>query len=272
MIRSLKITNWKAFEDKHVTFGEGITFFVGPNGIGKTTLLEAICLAVTGKSQTADFQELIRQPALPSEIQLDLEVDRKKISIRRRFREDRKLAAEMIIGSQTNAMSWDDLTSAALDLLSVDEIFFNRLVYMSEGEVFNYLKDPPGEALNSRIQEILAIANLQALEGFMETVKKNRSSVIREISSELKTVKTIKPISESQITALDNYLRENKQKEKDLYEKKDNLTKEVLELEEEKKSYERLKKLLNERNVSSRMRHFLQEFSVEPPRFLEAVC
>jgi hypothetical protein len=26
------------------------------------------------------------------------------------------------------------------------------------------------------------------------------------------------------------------------------------------------------RNVSSRMRHFLQEFSVEPPRFLEAVC
>ena len=26
------------------------------------------------------------------------------------------------------------------------------------------------------------------------------------------------------------------------------------------------------RNVSSRMRHFLQEFSVEPPHFLEAVC
>ena len=29
---------------------------------------------------------------------------------------------------------------------------------------------------------------------------------------------------------------------------------------------------IGRRNVSSRMRHFLQEFSVEPPRFLEAVC
>ena len=30
--------------------------------------------------------------------------------------------------------------------------------------------------------------------------------------------------------------------------------------------------IIKERNVSSRMRHFHQEFSVEPPRFLKAVC
>lgn len=48
MIRQLKLTNWRAFEDLELNFGPGTTFVVAPNGIGKTSLVEAAAWALFG--------------------------------------------------------------------------------------------------------------------------------------------------------------------------------------------------------------------------------
>jgi DNA repair exonuclease SbcCD ATPase subunit len=246
MIRSLTIRNWKAFADKHITFSEGITFIVGQNGAGKTTLLDGICLCVAGKSPTADFQKLVRDPKQPAEVRLDLEANGNRVSITRRFRRDRKLPSEVILDGRSRGMGWDELTSAALDFLAVDDMFFNRLTYMSEGEVFRYLQAPPSEALNTRVQEIFGIASLQTLKEFTEGIIRNVSSSIRDISSELKTIRTKKPPDDSQIKAMEESLGKLKEKEKKSHEEKDALTKQMREISEERKNCEGLRALLAE--------------------------
>lgn len=49
MIRRIHLTNWRAYESAQIPLETGTTFIVAPNGIGKTSLLEAAQFAITGK-------------------------------------------------------------------------------------------------------------------------------------------------------------------------------------------------------------------------------
>lgn len=48
MIRALMLHNWRNYDDITVTFGEGTTFVVASNGVGKTSLVEAARWALYG--------------------------------------------------------------------------------------------------------------------------------------------------------------------------------------------------------------------------------
>ncbi len=50
MIRRLVLKNWRNYEDIDLTFGSGTTFIVAPNGVGKTSLIEAAAWAIFGES------------------------------------------------------------------------------------------------------------------------------------------------------------------------------------------------------------------------------
>jgi DNA repair exonuclease SbcCD ATPase subunit len=65
MIRRLMLQNWRSYEDIALDFGPGTTFIVAPNGIGKTSLMEAAAWAVFGDSgrQPRDAVRLGRSAA-----------------------------------------------------------------------------------------------------------------------------------------------------------------------------------------------------------------
>lgn len=49
MIRRLRLENWRAYETLDLELGTGTTFIVAPNGVGKTSLLEAAAWALFGE-------------------------------------------------------------------------------------------------------------------------------------------------------------------------------------------------------------------------------
>ena len=58
-IQKVKIKGYKIFEDVTINMNENINIFVGENDSGKTTILEAIAMALTGKVGGASIQSRI---------------------------------------------------------------------------------------------------------------------------------------------------------------------------------------------------------------------
>lgn len=60
-LRHLRLFNFRGYEDTSFEFSPGINHIVGPNAVGKTSILEAIHLLMCGRSfRTAQNSELIR--------------------------------------------------------------------------------------------------------------------------------------------------------------------------------------------------------------------
>lgn len=59
MISNISLKNFRSYEDESFEFGSGVNIIVGPNGSGKTNLLEAIQVLHTGNSYRVDDMDLI---------------------------------------------------------------------------------------------------------------------------------------------------------------------------------------------------------------------
>src|SRR5690349_11407314 len=51
MLENLQLKDFRCFEALAVELGEGFNFFVGANGEGKTSILEAVCVLLRLQSQ-----------------------------------------------------------------------------------------------------------------------------------------------------------------------------------------------------------------------------
>lgn len=60
MIANLRLQQFRSYQDATFEFGEGVNIVVGPNGSGKTNLLEAILVVSRGNSYRVPDQELVR--------------------------------------------------------------------------------------------------------------------------------------------------------------------------------------------------------------------
>ncbi|HUB94233.1 MAG TPA: DNA replication and repair protein RecF [Verrucomicrobiae bacterium] len=60
MIRSLRLQQFRSYTDMTFDFGEGANIIVGPNGSGKTNLLEAILVVARGGSYRASDVDLLQ--------------------------------------------------------------------------------------------------------------------------------------------------------------------------------------------------------------------
>lgn len=91
MIRRLTLENWRSYEHAVITFEPGTTFVVAPNGVGKTSLIEAARWALFGKI-LSDDHAAIRLGADTALAIVDLELpDKRILSIERPLTRTRRV-------------------------------------------------------------------------------------------------------------------------------------------------------------------------------------
>lgn len=186
MLKYLRIRNWKAFEDKSFEFKERrINFIVGKNGVGKTTVLEAICLALSGDTTHPDFLSLVRDKKKPAKIELRFRLDSQEYTVTRQFSYKSKQRSELKSGDKPLCSNWDPVSDKIMELLGIESAFFRRLTYMSEGEIYAYLREPPDEALNRRIRYIFGIHNLLAVEKLLNKLRVSFTNQIKNTKTDL---------------------------------------------------------------------------------------
>ncbi len=71
-LRRLQLRNFRQHEDTDLEFGLGVTGIIGPNGVGKSTLLEALAWALYGTSAARGTRDSIRRRGAPARSRVEV--------------------------------------------------------------------------------------------------------------------------------------------------------------------------------------------------------
>src|SRR5204863_9926415 len=126
-LNRLQLTNFRLHADTRIDFESGLTGVIGPNGSGKTTILEAIAWALYGMPAARGKRQDIRSLNAPGRAGVKVELDFDLAGHRHRV--VRTLSsAELYIDSATSPIA--NSTSSVTDVL-------RRRLGMSQQEFFH---------------------------------------------------------------------------------------------------------------------------------------
>lgn len=131
MIRRLTLRNWRAYESAAVGFEPGTTFVVAPNGIGKTSLLEAARFALTG-SRT-NLSSPVQLDADAATVELTLQLPNARVLIvRRELFADAAKAPTFTASLGNDELSEADLAAELDAVFGASAEFIGRNAFLSD--------------------------------------------------------------------------------------------------------------------------------------------
>lgn len=208
MINSVEMTNWRVFEQHEVSLGPGITFIMGANGVGKTSILEAIAYALIGEPSTvSDRAKLLRDPDELATVRLSFTVDGQTYVVERSQSSRRAESANLTQEGVRKALasSHRAVTGQIEHLIGVSKDFLQRIVYMAEGDVFRFLSRPPGKALDLQIRRVLGLTQL---DEFAQAIAAAEKEIKGQITASKQLLDQFEQLGIREDTSLSQHLQE----------------------------------------------------------------
>jgi exonuclease SbcC len=244
MLQSIEIRNWKGHNELKLSFIEGVNFIVGPNGIGKSSILDAICFAILGDIETTSvyknltYRDLIRDPVKDMEIALSFNAQGKgRCTVKRSHSaKNNRKSSTLFMNGKVLEKSWDQVTSRILDLYDTNDLFFRRVAVLSEGDTFSYSTQPPGDGLTKHIENVLGIDRMERLRTDLKALRKEFKNEAVGYKSEVKQMKELTEAEKIRFKNLTNEFEQLKIERKTFFEKTESVNKKIgaLELDEKR--------------------------------------
>lgn len=189
-IHRLRMLNFRQHARTEMTFDSGITAIIGPNGSGKTTVLEAIAWALYGQPAIRGQRDGVRflgaGARAPVEVELDFELGGHRYRVTR--------------GLTTAAVYLDGSDSAVANSISAVNELIARRMGMSRAEFFNtYFTGQKDLAVmaamgtTERAQFLSRVLGYERLRAAQEIARETR----RRIGSEIVGLRSAMPEPET---------------------------------------------------------------------------
>ena len=185
MLSNLRLKNFKVFKDQEIDFREGTTAVVGPNGSGKTTILEAIEFAlfkrVTRKEKTLkSAEELIRHGDKKSKVELEFiaPINRRKYRVIREIMIGKTTADLFEDGRHETVVSGVTRVDEEIEkLLGMDRHTFSVLTYVRQGEIDRLSRLSPSK----RKPDLLRMMGFGVYDDISSDVGKEISGIKKDL-------------------------------------------------------------------------------------------
>ena len=196
LLREVQIKNFRSHLDSKVVFDTGINLIAGRNGAGKSSILEAILVALYGPKPTGIRKdELVRLNSSGYSIVLRLEVNGEKITIKRSSNGESFLKGRETIEGDSRVNQWVEKHICPAHI-------FTGAIYVRQGEIDAIVRDDEGR---ERI-----IRRITRIDDY-ENAWKNLGTVIKMFEKEKEGFRAF-------LSQKDEILRQREEKRKKLEE------------------------------------------------------
>jgi exonuclease SbcC len=236
LIKSVELGNFISHSETRLDFEGGVTVFVGQNGAGKSSVIDAITFALFGEHTRSSNKGLIRRGASQAYAKVNFSSNERSYEAVRKIDSKGTISAQLFeikngqqipLASGERKQFGESMTEQVESKLGLD---FNKLKVASivqQGELGSIIKAKPKE-FKELLNAIIGIDKLDLASENIRTVQKNfRESIQQKIG-----------YNDNHIDILDNELKQRRQEIKtselqklEMHESKEMHEKEMQKLE-----------------------------------------
>ena len=175
LLKSLTLRNYRKYKDASVEFPDGIIGIIGLNGVGKTTLVEAIGWVLFGHHAARTTKELIkREGASPHEpcfvaLEFELEGDRYEV-VREMVGKNLVPKASLVINGKLITNDADEVTGVIEEKIGMDYLSFFTSVFARQKEL-NALSAMKAA---DRKKLVLRMLGIERIEGSIQAIREDK--------------------------------------------------------------------------------------------------
>jgi exonuclease SbcC len=274
MITKIKLINFLCHKETELTLSEGLTVFLGRNGAGKSSVIDAITYALYGRHTRGDKINIVRDRSGGGRVELEFVHKGRRYRLVRSFnsRGDLENAAlwedgvPLVVGERKR----DDSVSKRVEqLLELDYDRMKAAVIIQQGELDKILSAEPRE-LKNLFDNLMGLDVMErAYQEMYQILKSFEERVRNEIGRPIQDADTI----HDEIKDLELSLKEDEERKELLQNETTMLEDKLVKIEARLKELEKAEHLFNELRLKlEKLKNMIVERLQQIKSFLQVLA
>jgi len=162
MITSVKLGNFLSHKDTELTFDNGVTVFIGDNGAGKSSVIDAMTFALFGKTTRGNNEETIRDGENQAVTQIHFEVNGKTYHAIKKT-QGKTSSHQLLDGNSSPiAITADKTEEEIKKIIGMDYETLGIASIVPQGELSQIIQSKNGRKLRDLIDKVIGTGKYSA--------------------------------------------------------------------------------------------------------------